>query len=705
MEGLKESLDVLWLVLCAILVILMQAGFVCIESGLVRAKNSIHVAGKNVVDFCIASLVFWLTGFGIMFGATYYGIYGTSMFAFSNLESGWLSAFFLFQMAFCGVAATIVSGAVAERMRFSGYMVTSIILSGVIYPVAGHWAWAGTIANTEAGFLGAMGFIDFAGATVVHSVGGWFALAALIIIGPRIGRFGPGNRPIEGSDLPKAGLGLLLLWIGWFGFTGGSLPTFSVNLIPTIMINTVLGGAGGGIMALILSRILTGRPNVVRSINATVAGLVSISASAYMISPGDAFLIGGIGGAICYAATHYMIYEKIDDATGAVPAHLFAGIWGTLAVAIFPDPENFLTGLTRFEQLRVQLLGIIMIGAYSFFVGYLFLSLVDRLFKLRVDPNAEKIGLNIAEHGASTAINNLLQAMEHQRQGGDWSKVVEVEPATEAGQIAAQYNLVVDKFNTETIKREEAVKEMRRAKEVAETANRTKSRFLANVSHELRTPLNAIMGFSEAIQTQILGEVGNKRYVEYADHIFNSGQHLLTLIKDILDLSKMEEGRFDLFDEAVDIGEILKRVTAFLHFELPKNNLKLDIQIAENFPKLKADKRAVTQILTNLLSNAVKFSKPDTTIKVNIALRPDRGIRLQVQDQGIGIAPENLERAMEPFIQVDSEVARRFKGTGLGLPITKSLVELHGGTLHLESVVDKGTTVTIDMPPSRTLDS
>ena len=701
-EGMTEYFDILWLVFCAILVFLMQAGFTCMESGLVRAKNSIHVAGKNVIDFCIASFLFWLSGFGIMFGVSSFGLFGSSFFMFGNTGSAWLYSFFLFQMAFCAIATTIVSGAVAERIRFTGYVLCSCILSGLIYPVAGHWAWGGSIPDTNTGWLAGIGFIDFAGSTVVHSVGGWMALAALLIIGPRIGRFGDNGQEIEGSDLPKATLGLMLLWVGWFGFIGGSLPEFTGD-VPLVIVNTALAGAVGGIAALILSWHFLGRPNVIRSINCVVAGLVSISACAHMISPYAAVIVAAIGAVICYIGCEILIRYEIDDVINAVPSHLLAGIWGTLAVAIFAPTTSFGTDLSRIEQFWVQMLGVSAIGAYAFGVGYVLLSVIDRFFRLRVDPESERIGLNVAEHGANTSIFKLLNEMERQRVDADFTKPVDVEPETEAGRIALQYNLILDRFNEETLRREKAVKEMRAAKDAAQAANKTKSRFLANVSHELRTPLNAIMGFSEAMQTQIMGPLGHSKYVEYSDHIFKSGQHLLSLIKDILDLSKMEEGKFEIFGAPLRIKDAFDRVRSFIEMDMQRLGITLVEDIPEALPKINADERAIVQILTNLLSNAVKFSHEGGEIRIKAWLRQDGGVSFSVEDFGVGMAEDDIAHALEPFIQVDSQVSRRHKGTGLGLPITKSLIELHGGTIDLESKLNQGTKVIINMPKERTL--
>ncbi len=448
-QEITSTINISWLLLSGFLVVLMQAGFTCLESGMVRAKNSINVAIKNLVDFCISNVLFVLVGFGIMFGASVNGLFGSSYFFFSGDFTPFLGAFFFFQAMFCGTATTIVSGAVAERMRFSGYCITAVVISAIIYPVAGHWAWAGAESGAYVGWLGAKGFIDFAGSTVVHSVAGWMALAAIIVLGPRIGRFGPEGRPIEGHSLPIATLGVFLLWFGWFGFNGGS--TFALNgSVPKIIINTALAGATGGLAALALTWRLMGKPVVDRIINGVIAGLVAITASANLMTPPLALLVGAVGGVVCVLGMKLLERLEIDDAIGAVPAHLFAGVWGTLAVALLAPEGSWGTGLTRSQQLGAQLEGIVAIGAYSFLVGYALLRLVNIWLPLRVTPDDERIGLNISEHGASTATLDLIMQMDRQARLRDFSKPVEVEPETEASRISKFYNAVLEGFNLET---------------------------------------------------------------------------------------------------------------------------------------------------------------------------------------------------------------------------------------------------------------
>lgn len=451
--------DTLWILACGFLVALMQGGFTCLESGLVRTKNSINVAIKNLIDFCISLFLYALFGYGLMFGSSHLGIIGTDHFMFGSGITDQEYALFFFEAVFCGTAATIVSGAVAERMRFVGYIATTILLAATIYPVTGHWAWAMGADGGMVGWLGEMGFRDFAGSTVVHSVGGWIALSALIIIGPRIGRFGKNGHPIEGHSLPIATVGVFLLWFGWFGFNGGSTLRLSSE-IPLIIVNTAMAGAVGGIGALAATWYRDGRPLVDRVMNGVIAGLVGITAGCNLVDPASAMAIGFISGVIVVYGAPLLESMEIDDAIGAVPVHLMAGVWGTVAVAIFAPAGSWGDEMSRLSFFGVQLLGVTAIGVYSFGVSFVVLSLLNKFIPLRVSSRDERIGLNISEHGATTSILDLITQMDEQARSGDFSKPVEVEPETEAAPIAAFYNTVLEKFLLETGRRQMAMQKL-----------------------------------------------------------------------------------------------------------------------------------------------------------------------------------------------------------------------------------------------------
>lgn len=454
------AIDTVWILLCAALVMSMQGGFCFLESGFARAKNSANVAIKNLIDFCVAAAAYWCFGFALMFGASYCGVIGLSQFCVGEDSGPWSLSFFVFQLVFCGTSTTIISGAVAERTRFRSYLAMSFIVSGIIYPVFGHWAWNGADVGQATGWLNSRGFIDFAGSTVVHSVGGWVALAAVLIIGPRLGRFGEDARPIHGHNLPMATFGALFLWFGWFGFNGGS--TLTVNdQIPLVLVNTNLAAAFGGLTALFLSWRIERRPVVEQTINGVLAGLVAVTAGCHVLSPAAAALVGTIGALLASLMSYLLPRLKIDDVVGAFPVHGVAGAWGTLAVALLGDSTKWGTGLTRWQQLLIQTEGVVTCCAWAFGGSFCLLWFANRMMPLRVSAEDELVGLNVSEHAANTELIDLLDDMHDHRNRGDFSRLVAVEPHTEVGQIAAEYNRVLQRVNNEMSERAEAEKKFR----------------------------------------------------------------------------------------------------------------------------------------------------------------------------------------------------------------------------------------------------
>lgn len=455
----SQSIDILWVIISACLVFLMQAGFLCLEAGATRRKNNINVVVKNIADLGVSVLCFWLFGFGIMFG---------------NSSSSWLSvgslipdisqgeaqlvAFFLFQVMFCSTAVTIVSGAVAERMRFSSYILVSLLVAAVIYPTYGKWAWNGLEQDAFRGWLGRMGFVDFAGSTVVHSIGGWVALATVILVGPRIGRFSSKRRhqSLSGYDMPLALLGVLLLWLGWFGFNGGS--TLALNQqVPIILTNTLLAGSAG-LMLPIGLYLIRGKPvPVSMTMNGSLAGLVAITANCHVVSGASAVVIGAIGSAVMLLSERWLRRCRIDDVVSAIPVHLGAGIWGTLAVALFGNLELVGTGLSRAAQFRVQLLGIGVAGLWAFGIAFGLLSVLNRVLPMRVSRKQEQIGLNVAEHGATSDLMDLFTVMRKQERSGSLELRAPVEPFTLVGQIAGRYNRMMNALEQATARNEAIV--------------------------------------------------------------------------------------------------------------------------------------------------------------------------------------------------------------------------------------------------------
>lgn len=456
----SKATDVVWVLISAALVMLMQAGFCCLESGFCRAKNTINVAIKNLLDFCVSSLAYWAFGFALMFGASWGGWIGTTRFLVDADAGSWLLAFFLFQMVFCGTSTTIVSGAVAERTRFTSYLTMSLLISGLLYPVFGHWTWGGAFEGRPTGWLAQLGFIDFAGSTAVHSLGGWFALSAVLIVGPRLGRFSGGGA-IPGHNIPLATFGAMLLWFGWFGFNGGS--TLAANdHVALILVNTNLAAAAGSLSALTAAAWLEKRFSVDACINGAISGLVAVTAGCHVIRPGGAVMIGVIAGLLCVSAGLLLVRLQIDDAVGAIPVHGFCGAWGTLAVAIFGQVEGF-GGQSRIVQFAVQLIGVLTCFGWAAGAGGLLLWLLNRVTPLRVDATSEQQGLNFSEHGASTELIDLLGRMNDHHRRSDFSERVPVEPHTEVGQIAAEYNRVLEHVEQQIVSQREAGEAVRAA--------------------------------------------------------------------------------------------------------------------------------------------------------------------------------------------------------------------------------------------------
>jgi len=444
---LQANLDTFWLLVCAILVFLMQAGFMCLESGLSRNKNSINVALKNVTDFGIAVVTFWAFGFALMYGTSVMGLFGNRFYFFTTHVAGY-QTYFVFQAMFVATAATIISGAVAERLRFFSYVIITFVTSGFLYPIVGHWAWAFNFDNpTEKfGWLGKMGYIDFAGASVVHSVGGWVALSVLLIIGNRTGRFRDNaKKTFQGSNTPMAALGALILWFGWFGFNGGANGAMDLK-VPLILINTFLSASFGLIFSSVMGVIIMKKPEPLFMITGPLAGLVSITAGCAHVNPSEAILIGSIGGIVSGSTIVLLEKFKIDDVVSAIPVHLASGIWGTIAVAIFGNFEMMGIEKTRFEQLLIQLIGIISIGGFCFFSSFIIFKLINLIFPLRVSKIEEELGLNISEHNASTDTHELLEVLTKQAKSEDYSMRAPQDPFTDSGIIGTQYNVLMDRL-------------------------------------------------------------------------------------------------------------------------------------------------------------------------------------------------------------------------------------------------------------------
>ena len=388
---IASYVDSLWIVVAGILVMFMQPGFMLVETGFTRSKNSVNIVMKNFMDFSVGAVSYWAFGFALAYGGTTLG----GFLAYGNFFLEGDSLTYFFQVVFAATAATIVSGAVAERTKFSAYLLFQPFICGVIYPIVTHWVWSGQ------GWLGDLGFIDFAGSGVVHMVGGFAALAGVQIVGPRIGKYDDNGNPqtIPGSSMVAGALGVFILWFGWYGFNVGSaLAAVDVNLA-AIAVTTTLSAASGSITAMYTSMI-SGKPNVGMTLNGALAGLVGITAGCANVNNLGAVLIGLVSGVLVVYSINFLEKQGFDDAVGAISVHGICGIWGVLAVAIFDTADGLVYGGGT-SLFGPQLIGILAIGAWAYGTSFLVFKVIDSTVGLRVTAEEEIAGLDASEHGTS----------------------------------------------------------------------------------------------------------------------------------------------------------------------------------------------------------------------------------------------------------------------------------------------------------------
>ncbi|MCX7655679.1 MAG: ammonium transporter [Treponemataceae bacterium] len=402
-DSLTKAMDMIWLVLTGSLVFFMQAGFAMVETGLTRAKNATNILMKNLMDFCFGSVVFWMIGWGLMYGEDHLsGLIGFSDFFKGPMGDPKFYRDWFFQVVFAATSATIVSGAMAERTQFKSYLIYTVFISAFIYPVSGHWTWGG-------GWLSQMGFHDFAGSTVVHSVGGWAALMGAIMLGPRTGKYIRVNgkvtvKALPGHNLPLAALGVFILWFGWYGFNPGSTLSGVSTDIARVAVTTTLAASAGAIGALVFSWMWFKKPDASMTMNGALAGLVAITAPCAVVSPGAAIVIGLIAGVLVVLSVEF--FDKvlhIDDPVGAVSVHMVNGVFGTLAVGIWGNVEGVAVGVLHgggWHQLGVQALGVAAVGIWAGLMSLLLFWVIKVTVGLRVPVTEELMGLDLVEHKA-----------------------------------------------------------------------------------------------------------------------------------------------------------------------------------------------------------------------------------------------------------------------------------------------------------------
>lgn len=680
------DLDLTWVLVCAGMVFLMQGGFLALEAGLTRTKNAINVATKNVTDFGISLLLFWAVGFGLIFTPSVGGVIGAGALMPDHAALGAQgTAFLLFQGMFCGTMVTIVAGAIAERMRFSAYLALAVFLSSVVYPLTTHWAWGGS-ERGGLGWLREMGFVDFAGASVVHAVGGGAGLATLLVIGPRTGRFTEqGAQRIPPSNLPMAMLGALLLWFGWIGFNGGSHLVMD-DRVPRIVLNTMLAGAAGLAVALATSWRIQKYADPGAILCGSLGGLVAVSGSCHVIEVDAAIAIGAVSGVLSLVARGALVRWKIDDAVDAIPVHLACGLWGVVAFALFAPDGAIGPSVGRWKQLEIQMLGGLVLAGSSFGLTLGYLRLAGYWKSPRVSLDEEEAGLNVAEHQAPNEMQDLLTMIERQARSKNLSLRAPVEPYTEVGQVAERYNELMESLEGSMT----SIEDLEKTRDELQTALQTRGMFLANMSHELRTPMNAILGFTDLM---LQDDAVTEETEEFLTYIRSSGEHLLELINGVLDLAKLEAGQLGLELLEVEIAPLLRASTGQLLPQAQSKGIELSVVVDPGVPDLvHSDPTRLRQVLLNLLSNAVKFTEQGSVTVHASPVPQARGmIQVSVIDTGIGLEPHQLEKIFEDFTQADASTTRRFGGTGLGLSLSRKLAHMLGGDIEVESEPGQGS--------------
>ena len=395
-----KGINTVWVLIAAFLVFFMQAGFGMLEAGFTRAKNAANILMKNMMDFAMASLAYWIIGFALMYGVGN-GFFGSSFFFLGGLPEDMNGvptlAFWFFQVVFVAAAATIVAGAMAERTKFKSYLIYSFLISALVYPLVGHWIWGG-------GWLSELGFLDFAGSTVVHAVGGWASFIGAIVIGPRIGKYNPDGsvNAIQGHNIPLAALGCLILWFGWFGFNpGSSLSGMDAALISKVAVNTNLAAASGCVTTTIFVWMLYGKPDPSMAINGALAGLVAITAPCAWVSLESSVLIGFLASFVVVFGVSFLDKIHVDDPVGAIPVHGMCGVWGTIALGLFHETDGLFFG-GGFKFLGIQTLGTLTVVLFTIGSMYIIFKLIDMTVGLRVSEAEELKGLDIGEHGVES---------------------------------------------------------------------------------------------------------------------------------------------------------------------------------------------------------------------------------------------------------------------------------------------------------------
>lgn len=631
-------IDQMWVLICALFVFFMQAGFICYEVGFIQPKNVIAVAIENIIAFVIATLSFFAIGYAFMFGPSWHGLVGMDYFLGSHITESKDYVILFFELMFAGTAVTIFSGSLSERTKTKSLIIAAIIVGSFIYPIYGHWVWGGETLQ-QAGWLKAMGFMDFAGATVVHGTAGWIALAGIFIVGPRKNRWDDQGtiQQIGRSNIPFAALGTFILWFSWFGFNGGSQFAFN-NRIGSILMNTNLSASAGVIGAVLTVILIFRKKSAMEAIlSGALGGLVAITACSNMVNTYQAFVIGFVAGAVVVFSSKLLEHLKIDDAVGAVSIHAFAGITGSLFAAIFAAPE-YLPHSNRIIQLGIQMIGVSTNAIWSFGLGLVMFKVIDVIWGLRVTAVEEEKGLNIVEFAD-------VYTWEQSIKEKTYANITEDLVAQ-----VRQKNIALEKQSQLLIATQDQEREQ--------------------IGRDLHDGVGQILAATK-LDLGIL-----RRNLKDEGHI----NHVNRLIK-FLDQT-VEEIRaiiYNLKPIQLEQKGLLKSIEATTDHIHKVAGIEFYDHIASPLPTLgESETLNIYRVIQESLNNIMKHANATRVDFVFTHAGPNL-FWIIIKDNGQGF---DTEQAFQ----------------GIGMSSMKERMQLIGGTIKLESIVGKGTTITLEIP-------
>ena len=627
----------MWILICGCFVFFMQAGFVCYEVGFVQSKNVISVAMENIIAFVVAALSFFVVGFALMFGKTFLGLFGTNHWLLFNLKSNYDYVFIFFQMMFAGTAVTIFSGSMSERTKLKSLVIAAVVTGVIIYPVFGHWAWGGIYTNQET-FLSSLGYMDYAGATVVHSTAGWIALAGTIIVGPRRGRLDMNGKPKYQvrSNIPFATLGTFILWFSWFGFNGGNLLKFE-DKIGVILLNTNLAAAAGVVGAVATTFVLAKGQSLMDAIfNGALGGLVAITAGSDILSPIQSVFVGFITGSVVVLGSRLLLKLKIDDAVNAVPIHAFGGACGAVLCIVFASPENL--NLGKFQQILGQILGVLVNFVWAFGAGILMFYIIKKTIGLRVSDEEEEKGLNIVEFSDYYTLMQRQQEERYENLTQDLNQTIEKQ------------NIIL-KRQTYMLA---ATQEKEREK-IARDLHDGVGQSLVALKINLGLIYNSAKESSLKEQTY--------RSIKLADHTIEEIRNVMHNLKPVgLKQNGLAESIRDLCEKLNGLSHI--RFTYDIGGNLPRWDEPIEINIY--------------RIVQESLTNSIKHSGA-TEVDVNIFTINEKTALIRISDNGRGFN-----------INVVS--------SGLGLTSIRERADVINAKIIIDSEKGNGTRILLEVP-------